>query len=560
MANIPLNPSIIDDFSGGVLRKVSMHKMPQNAVPHALNFVFDEILGEALLRKGTAMVGAQIVDNKAVLGLANLRRRADTNHALLAVVSDGSHNDIYKATTWAKSLQDDTKDLKTRFAQFLDSIIRLNGTDGAKSFNGTTWITTAGVFDLANVPASTKYPMNFKDRVHAIGDDGILYSSSIPFFFLDYDAQSANFTVNARVTGGTSGATGIIYADNDSGATGTLLLIGVTGTFKNDETITDDATGAGSATANGVGGYQISWTRGGISGYITTPIDPDNGEKGKCMGLGKVGGLMVIFFERGMYSWNGSSTEADLLVGIGCSSNESIALDRNSGLLFFANEYGIYATRGGYPQKISKFVDEFFKNMSTSNYQHIAGGCDGEHYFCSIGDVTINNVTYSNVVLRYTIQSQEWIVLSYPTQPRVFSQYLDGTTVKMVYGDDDGNVIQIDSTDENDNYASTTDAPIEYELETRDIFEPLKGMNKTVAERIVINSRQSSGAKVLLRKNSNIEADWKNIGEIKKETQELEKIPFSDYKWLRLRITGRSTKGRLAIESIEIPNKKLNGY
>ncbi len=66
---------------------------------------------------------------------------------------------------------------------------------------------------------------------------------------LSYDAQSANFTVGLVVTGGTSGAKGTIVADTDGGATGTLRLSGVTGTFQNDEALTDSGTGA--ATVNG---------------------------------------------------------------------------------------------------------------------------------------------------------------------------------------------------------------------------------------------------------------------------------------------------------------------
>lgn len=68
-------------------------------------------------------------------------------------------------------------------------------------------------------------------------------------YTLDYDAQSANFTVGATLTGGTSNATAIIVADSDSGATGTLTIGAISGTFQNDETITDDVTG--SATSDG---------------------------------------------------------------------------------------------------------------------------------------------------------------------------------------------------------------------------------------------------------------------------------------------------------------------
>jgi len=553
MANIQQNPLILDDFSRGVLRNLSPYKMPAEAVPHAVNFVFDENIGEATLRKGTAMVGAQIVNNKAVLGLANFRSRSTANHALLAVVSDGTNNDIYKATTWAKSLADDTKALKTRFAQFLDSIVRVNGTDARKSFNGTAWVSTGGVFDLANMPQG-KYVVNFKDRVHVMDENGTLYSSSVPRFFLDYDAQGSNFTVDKTVTGGTSKANGIIKNDTDAGAAGTLELIGVAGTFTDNETITDDNSTPGSADVKGTGSWKLNW----LNGTITTPIDPDNGDKGKATGFGVVGGLLLIFFERAMYSWNGSTTEADKIVDIGCSSQESVVVIQ--GVCFFANSDGVFATRGGYPQKISRFVQDYFDNMSSANYQHIASGGDGQHLFVSIGDVTIKKKLVANVVLRYTVQSQEQAILSYPSQPRVFSKYIDTNDVKLVYGDDDGNVIQIDSSDENDNYASTTDYPIVYEIDTRDIFEPLKGAYKSIASRIVVNSTESSGAKLLARIDSDIEADFKSIGEIKKEIQEFKNIPIEKFRYARFRIAGRSKAGRLSLQAIEIPNWRLLGY
>lgn len=71
-------------------------------------------------------------------------------------------------------------------------------------------------------------------------------------FTLDYDAQSANFNVGSILTGGTSGATAIILEDSDSGATGTLTLGSISGTFQDNEAITDDGAAPGSATSDGI--------------------------------------------------------------------------------------------------------------------------------------------------------------------------------------------------------------------------------------------------------------------------------------------------------------------
>jgi len=66
---------------------------------------------------------------------------------------------------------------------------------------------------------------------------------------LDYDTQTANFTTNDTITGGTSGATARILFDNDSGSTGTLTLDNIVGVFENNEVITSQL--GGSALVDG---------------------------------------------------------------------------------------------------------------------------------------------------------------------------------------------------------------------------------------------------------------------------------------------------------------------
>ena len=81
-------------------------------------------------------------------------------------------------------------------------------------------------------------------------DDQHLYVRlSLPKFFLGYDGQTGNFAVGEVVTGGTSGATGVVVDDDDAGVAGTLTLVTVDGSFLNNETLTGD--GVGAAVVNG---------------------------------------------------------------------------------------------------------------------------------------------------------------------------------------------------------------------------------------------------------------------------------------------------------------------
>jgi lambda family phage minor tail protein L len=85
-----------------------------------------------------------------------------------------------------------------------------------------------------------------------------------PLITLAYDNQTTNFTAAKQLTGGTSTATATIMKDTDAGATGTLTLSNVSGTFQDGETITDDNGTPGSATVNGTAGGTIN-SRGKIA-------------------------------------------------------------------------------------------------------------------------------------------------------------------------------------------------------------------------------------------------------------------------------------------------------
>ena len=80
---------------------------------------------------------------------------------------------------------------------------------------------------------------------------------------LGYDNQTTVYTVGKILTGGTSGAVGTIVFDTVAGVgDGTLYLVDVSGTFQNNETITDSNSTPGSALATGA---QAAVTNEGLS-------------------------------------------------------------------------------------------------------------------------------------------------------------------------------------------------------------------------------------------------------------------------------------------------------
>jgi hypothetical protein len=133
------------------------------------------------------------------------------------------------------------------------------------------------------------YPSDFKS-IRTIGTGIYKVNTSGSYYqAIAYDAQTGDFTVGLVVTGDTSEAYGTIVDIYDDGATGVLTLKDVSGTFEDDEALTDTSTGAavanGTATAfyesnepltpTGEGSSKVGyWLDGTNSQFVFTPM-PD---------------------------------------------------------------------------------------------------------------------------------------------------------------------------------------------------------------------------------------------------------------------------------------------
>jgi hypothetical protein len=143
--------------------------------------------------------------------------------------------------------------------------------------------------DIGQVPGINKLRgiWQCRDRVYAIRDNAgetaaVIHKATATGWddtvmemahTVRFDAGTAEFAVGSTLTGGTSGATGTIHriilftgSFDGNDATGYIALTSVTGTFSDNETITD--AGSGSATANGAS-EQFALDVGGRYDFIT---------------------------------------------------------------------------------------------------------------------------------------------------------------------------------------------------------------------------------------------------------------------------------------------------
>jgi hypothetical protein len=472
-------PIIFRDCSRGTIRTVQNSIAPQNSVREAINLDTDKELGSAVSRLGTTIIGSQAIDGARCYGLAYFNDSVGTNHKLFGVFSDNSNNDIYDMLTGTKSLEDDNPSLKTRFCTFLDSMVRVNGTDAAKSYNGSAWVTTGGAFDEDNMPLGSVV-IEWKDRVYTAGvasAPDILYYSSIA----DPDARTIVWTAD----GTESGAGDIAIEQEDGG--------------------------------------------GGITA------------------LEKVPGYLLIFKERTMKRWDGASTFPEDLINVGTPTQEAVC--RGRGMVFFANQQGIWVTNGGYPKKISKPIQDLWDEIT--DYTEVYTYCDEDYVYIYVGDITLDGNTYNNVMFKYNIDSQTFDIYSYYNNFKFLTWYISSSLKVLIGGDDDGQALQIGT-----GYTDYPSIPISYTWEPQEIDLGSRARLKEIDSVFSYTENVNLG-QLMYRSNSNRDLDWRSIRNI---TNDIEEI--GDFKVkgnvFNFKITGTTDSGQVKIKGIEFPSESIN--
>jgi len=231
-------------------------------------------------------------------------------------------------------------------------------------------------------------------------------------------------------------------------------------------------------------------------------MNPSDGEN--VTGFAKDKNALLVFKNNHIYRvYSISDTETDAKINVGTYSQESIVQAKNG--IYFHHPSGIYRYVDGNVQEISKPVSDFLDAIPTSYYDDVAGYKDFDHIYWSIGDVTVNGVAYANIVLRYTISSEVWTIYSYPTAHLIGSPYNDGTTLFTLVGDEDGNVLKL-NTGLTDNISA-----IFYYLKTRPYtFDGIFSSRKNISSLSVVHKNGLS-ASLMYKVDDEYETSWHNV-------------------------------------------------
>ncbi len=143
---------------------------------------------------------------------------------------------------------------------------------------------------------------------------------------------------------------------------------------------------------------------------------------------------LMVFTDQSAYYYDQSSFKK--IWDTGCSNHRTI---KTIGpYMLWANTDGVWVSTGSQPQNISGEIIDFIRNSSPANF--FAEIVD-EIYHLYIGAVTVNGISYSNLVLKYNIATSTWDWREYYNSMTIFARYFNSSKKNRLYmGDTIGTV------------------------------------------------------------------------------------------------------------------------
>jgi hypothetical protein len=149
------SPFQFRDMRRGVIRKSSVSSLlaPENSVSHAINVNFDKILGSAVVRDGTTLLGTTVVMGVTPLGLAEFGTTVCPGVVVFSGASTATIFYMNSSGVLKKSAVTNLNNTaKNRFAVLGNKIFRANGVNAmASSSNGNTWTASTATGCLTTV-------------------------------------------------------------------------------------------------------------------------------------------------------------------------------------------------------------------------------------------------------------------------------------------------------------------------------------------------------------------------------------------------------------------------
>ncbi len=278
-------------------------------------------------------------------------------------------------------------------------------------------------------------------------------------------------------------------------------------------------------------------------------ISPNDGER--ITGLWRHPRALLVFKENHIYRvFNTNSTDPDPSIMRGTYSQESIVEAKDG--ISYHHPTGFYNfVFDGAQEEISRPIIDIIRAIPRSQYRLIAGWADEDHKYWSIGDITLNGISYTNLVCRRTISTKVWTVYSYPSEIRSSTLYDNGSSLLVpLLGDDNGNTLELNTG--TDDFGTA----VFYDLITHwQYFTAIKGAMKKLTK-IAIVHENMTGAKIMYQLDNehqqNTTNSWHPITDITKQIYQEGSLSAQNFKRIRFRISGNSSGTPFIFRGMEL--------
>lgn len=146
-------------------------------------------------------------------------------------------------------------------------------------------------------------------------------------------------------------------------------------------------------------------------------VNPNDGDA--ITALENNGNRLLIFKNRSMYRWTYGQVDPDRIIGVGTSAQESVRTNFDLGVTFFANPRGIYAYTDNRPKLISRKIQPYID--AVSDWTNVAAEVDRDHYYLSVGNITVGGRTYTNAIFVYNIPLDAWSIFTTFNRAQIFA-------------------------------------------------------------------------------------------------------------------------------------------
>lgn len=536
----------IRNFAGGIWRYIQNTITPLSTYKNGINLDSDKKLGSLVIRKGLEIINSQLpTAGNSFYGMHQHVEQDSNNNALLAVLGTG---EIYNIENQVSTVTD-TPQLRTRFVTYLGETLRFNGTDSLKAFKNDIWIGASNATFTANISDT------ITSIAHGLSDNDIVKFITTDTLPTPLESNTAYYIINKTTDtfeiALTVGGTTIDITDIGTG-THTWQKMDVfdlsnmpnidLGVEWKDRFYGVDLDNPDTLLYSGIADYTsktLSWTSG--NGSIVMERE-DNG--GGITALVKVPGYLLVFKRHTMKRWNGTGTYPEDLINQGAPSQEAVCVGR--GMAMVLNENGIWATNGGYPQRISRPIADIIEAIPAANFENITSYCDDSYAQWSVGDIKIDGITQQNVVIKFNLDDNSFNVRSYGEVISFQTRYVSGGKRYIATANDDSEVFTMDT--------GTTDneKALSFQLDLEENDFGLRGRTKTITQMSAFITG-TENAQLLARCDSQDIADYKKLADLKSGVTNIDGISLR-CNVLDVRMSGISKSGGVVIDGLEFDN------